>query len=187
MGTLSLTDPVNGTTADASLIASNNSAIKTVVNGGIDNTNISSGAAIAGSKIGATYTDYSASLSWTTTGSAPGLGNALVVARYTQVGKIVHYYGLVTFGSTSTFGSGGWSFSLPVNSHMASARGFGITEFFHNGTGAQAMGWVDISSTALSPAFSTTYLGTGANFTATTPWTWATSDFVSWNVTYEAA
>lgn len=51
MGTLSLTDPVNGNTADASVIATNNAAIKTVVNGGIDNTNIASGAAIAASKL----------------------------------------------------------------------------------------------------------------------------------------
>jgi len=51
MGTLTLTDPVNGTTIDASLHATNNANIKTVVNGGIDNTNISSGAAIAVAKI----------------------------------------------------------------------------------------------------------------------------------------
>lgn len=51
MGTLSLTDPVNGTTADASVIANNNAATKTVVNGGIDNTNLAAGAAIAISKI----------------------------------------------------------------------------------------------------------------------------------------
>lgn len=54
MGTLSLTDPVNGTTADATLIATNNAAIKTTVNGGIDNSNISSSAAIALSKLAST-------------------------------------------------------------------------------------------------------------------------------------
>ncbi len=40
MGTLALTDPVNGTVADASTIANNNAAIKTVVNGGIDPVNM---------------------------------------------------------------------------------------------------------------------------------------------------
>lgn len=40
MGTLSLTDPVNGTANDATTIANNNSAIKTVVNGNIDTVNL---------------------------------------------------------------------------------------------------------------------------------------------------
>lgn len=51
MGTLTLTDPVNGTNADASVIASNDAAIKAVVNGGLDNTNISASAGIVRSKI----------------------------------------------------------------------------------------------------------------------------------------
>ena len=41
MGTLSLTDPVNGTPNDATTIANNNAATKAVVNGGIDATNLS--------------------------------------------------------------------------------------------------------------------------------------------------
>ena len=40
MGTLSLTDPVNGTANDATTIANNNAAIKTVVNGNIDTVNL---------------------------------------------------------------------------------------------------------------------------------------------------
>lgn len=44
MTTLSLTNPVPGTTADANMIASNNNAILAVVNGNIDGTNIAAGA-----------------------------------------------------------------------------------------------------------------------------------------------
>lgn len=44
MATLALTDPVQGTTTDANIMASNNAAIKAVVNGGIDATNISTAA-----------------------------------------------------------------------------------------------------------------------------------------------
>lgn len=51
MGTLSLTDPQNGTTADATLIANNNAAIKTVVNGGIDPTNLSSSTRLPGYEV----------------------------------------------------------------------------------------------------------------------------------------
>lgn len=63
MGTLSLTDPVNGTTADASLITNNNSAIKTVVNGGLDNSNLSGSAGIAYSKLTLTGSIVNADIS----------------------------------------------------------------------------------------------------------------------------
>lgn len=53
MTTLTLTDPVNGTVADANTIASNNAATKTVVNGNIDNANLASAAAIAATKLAA--------------------------------------------------------------------------------------------------------------------------------------
>lgn len=51
MTTLSMTDPTNNTTADANVIASNNAAVKAVVNGNIDNANVNSAAAIAVSKL----------------------------------------------------------------------------------------------------------------------------------------
>jgi microcystin-dependent protein len=52
VGTLVLTDPVNGTTVDAALHANNNTALKAVVNGGIDNSNVSGSAGIVLSKWG---------------------------------------------------------------------------------------------------------------------------------------
>lgn len=51
MPTITLSDPANGTSADATLIANNNAALKTLLNGGIDNSNVAAGAAIAGSKL----------------------------------------------------------------------------------------------------------------------------------------
>lgn len=82
MGTLSLTDPVNGTIADASTIAANNAAIKTVVNGGLDNTNIASGAAIAASKLANYPADSSKALlgdgTWGTLGAASIPAGAII-------------------------------------------------------------------------------------------------------------
>lgn len=51
MATVSLTDPVGHTLADAGIIATNNSNLRAVLNGGIDNANISPTAAISASKI----------------------------------------------------------------------------------------------------------------------------------------
>lgn len=72
MGTLTLTDPVNGTSNDATTIASNNSAVKAVINGGIDNTNVSGSAALAVSKLA----PGSNGQVLTTTGGVPVWGTA---------------------------------------------------------------------------------------------------------------
>ena len=83
MGTLALTDPTNGTTADASLVANNNTAIKAVVNGGIDNGNISVSAGIAASKLSGYPTDATKYLRGDGTWGAPAAPSApiaLIVA-----------------------------------------------------------------------------------------------------------
>lgn len=51
---------------------------------------------------------------WTSSGTAPVLGNGTAVGRYMQVGKLAVVNIEVTFGSTSTFGTGPWFFSLPL-------------------------------------------------------------------------
>ena len=43
MATISLSNPVNHTTADANLIAANNAALQTAINGGLDSTNLAPG------------------------------------------------------------------------------------------------------------------------------------------------
>lgn len=72
MPTVSLTDPSNGTTADANLISNNNSALETLLNGGLDNVNVSPSAALAVSKLAA----GSAGQVLTTNGSTVSWGNA---------------------------------------------------------------------------------------------------------------
>jgi hypothetical protein len=44
------------------------------------------------------YSDYTPT--WTTSGTQPAIGNATVVARYVQIGGLVHAWGQITFGST---------------------------------------------------------------------------------------
>lgn len=51
---------------------------------------------------------------WTSSGTAPSLGNADVRASYSVRGRIVRGTVQITFGSTSTFGTGQYSFSLPL-------------------------------------------------------------------------
>jgi hypothetical protein len=67
MGTINLTDPSNGTTADADLIANNNAVLEATINGDIDNANVASDAAIAVSKLAAGTNTHVL----TTTGGVP--------------------------------------------------------------------------------------------------------------------
>jgi hypothetical protein len=52
---------------------------------------------------------------WTSTGTAPSLGNGTITGRYTQIGKTVFGSAVLTMGSTTTFGTGTYRLSLPVN------------------------------------------------------------------------
>jgi len=59
-----------------------------------------------------TWTSYTPT--WGATGTDPVLGNGTIIGRYAQVNKIVTYQIHLTAGSTTTFGSGLYSLSLPV-------------------------------------------------------------------------
>ncbi len=185
MGVLSLTDPVNGTPNDATTIANNNNAILTVVNGGIEDVNVAADAAIFPSKIASTYSNYTPT--WTSSGTAPAIGNATVVARFAQIGKIIHAYGSITFGSTSTFGSGNYSLALPLT---ASTNPVGVpcgTSFiFDSSAGNSGIVNPYISTTTKMQWFyGATYFGTNSTLGVSAPWTWAVNDEVTWSILYE--
>lgn len=57
---------------------------------------------------------------WTSTGATqPVVGNATRSGRYIQIGKTLHYRIAYQFGSTSTFGTGLYLFSLPFTAAWA--------------------------------------------------------------------
>lgn len=51
---------------------------------------------------------------WTGATANPVIGNGTRVGAYRQRGKTVDFRAFVTFGSTTTYGTGAWSLSLPV-------------------------------------------------------------------------
>lgn len=56
---------------------------------------------------------------WTSTGTAPAIGNGSLVGRYERVGRTVHVSAKVIGGSTTTWGSGHYVLSLPVAAYEA--------------------------------------------------------------------
>ncbi|WP_405883679.1 hypothetical protein OG747_36850 [Streptomyces sp. NBC_01384] len=50
---------------------------------------------------------------WTAPTTNPSLGNGTLIGRYQKVGRDVHFHINLTCGSTTTYGSGGYGFTLP--------------------------------------------------------------------------
>jgi len=133
---------------------------------------------------GPTYT------TWTPTLTNMTLGNGTVVARYTQIGKLVAGQFRFTLGSTSTIGTTP-QFSVPVtmNSNWTTAVPLGPVWCLDSGT-AIYYGICRPTSTTAAICYITNTASTYAtenNITSTVPFTWTTSDQLVVPFVYEAA
>lgn len=195
MPTISLSDPAGGTTSDANQIASNNGILETLLNGGLDNTNITAAAAIAISKLAAYPSDATKFLKGDGTWEAPvyssftptfDQGGALttsgLVGRYRVYGKVVFAYGQATLTSAgvggNNFGIGG----LPVAS-FTSLTATGTV--FYGDTGSAY--YVGCPFGASSTSFYMQVSGEGNHLGLTPAVTVANGDTVAFSLTYEAA
>lgn len=140
--------------------------------------------AIGGASGGFTYAAYTPTFTNFT------LGNGTInTARWAQSGKMVHVYGQVTLGSTSSV-SGAITVSLPATaSSSAVAIYTGWATFNDDGVGSYT-GFARITSTTamrLDPNKSDGTYNLIANTSATVPMTWTTNDDFRFSLVYEAA
>lgn len=133
----------------------------------------------------AAWTSYTPT--WTSTSTAPVLGNGTLSGRYMKIGRNVLCQINLTVGSTTTFGSGNYSWSLPAaaassgQATVGSAMLLGTDRW--NGT-------IVISSAAASVGafFPITATNTRSDFcTATRPETLAATAQIRMTFLYEAA
>lgn len=129
---------------------------------------------------------------WTSTGTAPAIGNATVQGASITTGpKTIDFFFTITYGSTSTFGTGSYRFSLPVT---AASRNAGSTMnmsglLTDTGTaiwGVTAIRFVTTSTIELLTSTSATDPRL-AVYAQTVPFTSANTDIVSVAGRYEAA
>lgn len=110
---------------------------------------------------------------WTSTGTAPAIGNGTRTGRYRRSagGDIVHFEIFFRAGSTTTFGTGEWRFSIPVAADATSVNGtVGAALILDSGLQTRMAVWHFITSTTVAPD---TASGTVTN---TSPQTWANGD-----------
>lgn len=138
-------------------------------------------AAIAAALHGLTDARTTYSPVWTSAGTAPVLGNGTLTGRYSQAGKLVTAEILLTAGSTTTFGTSAWFFSLPVTA--VSATGGGGT--WHGlQVGTNEFGGVIKVETATTIRCT---ISAGGFVQSTAPFTWANTHVLRAQVIYEAA
>lgn len=127
--------------------------------------------------------------SWTPTlGGGFSNGNATTAGRYLKIGKMVFYWGTITFGSTTGKGAV-MTLSLPVAAASADA-GAALTSIYANPAGNQII-FTPLAASASTIEVVTinaasTYLQ-AAQTNATVPYTWATGNAVRYGGTYEAS
>jgi hypothetical protein len=121
---------------------------------------------------------------WTSTGSAPAIGNGSLSGQYQQIGKLVTFNFSIVFGSTTTFGSGSYRFSIPVASSGLGGM-FGHATLFDSGVewrAGCAIFYVSASVIAIAQDHN---IGSGID--PAQPWTFKNGDAIFGSGAYWAA
>jgi hypothetical protein len=120
---------------------------------------------------------------WSSTGTPPALGNGSISGAYTKIGRTVLYRIILVMGSTSTFGTGAYTFTLPVAA-IGGSFPAGSMRILDASPAQQYMRHVFQNSVTVVAG-----IGDGAStfVAATVPITFATSDTIIIAGYYEAA
>lgn len=118
---------------------------------------------------------------WTGATTNPVLGNGTMTADYVKVGQLVRCSLRIDMGSTTTYGSGVWSFTPPFTA--SAANDVGSAYAFDAGT-ANRVGAVQFASTTAMRLVSD--LGPD-NWGASIPHVWANGDRFQATIVYRAA
>ena len=130
-------------------------------------------------------------VSWTADTTNPAIGNGTLTGRYIVIGKLCTYVLGLVMGSTTTYGSGNWAFSLPINAvNTAGINFYGVAHLRKVGTA----NYERIAQ--ISPSLSTSVINlftdptpgsNSANLSETVPFTWGEGDALGFEITYEIA
>lgn len=153
--------------------------------------------AAAMNSIGEAWSTFPSGPTWTSLGTAPTLGNGTFTGRYCQINKVVIARYVLSPGSTTTYGTGIYYFSLPVtaNSNYATRDPIGVAQLYDN-TIADYLGTVMIDTTArcliMFPRVSITGIGVTTSVPAeimspTIPYTFGNGDSLRFSIIYQAA
>jgi len=189
-GTLSSLTVTGNVTVDTNTLFVNSSTNRVgVVNASpsyaldvVGDINASVALRIAGNAIGSgiNYTP-----SWTSTGTAPAIGNGTLSGRYFRVGNLIIAQIYWLAGSTTTFGTAAYRMSLPVTS-AALTYMYGFAQFTDASTFNTYIMYAQPITTTTSQ-FTWNVGGINSVWAQTTPVTMANGDAMQATLIYEAA
>jgi hypothetical protein len=128
------------------------------------------------------WTDYTTV--WTASTTNPAIGNGHIDGRYCRTNNLVVFQGIILMGTTTTYGSGVYRISLPINARSANgAVGYAILLDASAGyTGYTGVGMMVTTST-----FEFRIGNAQTIFSPTTPITLNNGDQLRFTLIYEAA
>lgn len=118
---------------------------------------------------------------WTTGGTAPAIGNGGINSSYTRDGQIVTLTIEFTAGSTTTFGTGAWSFALPIKA--AARKAIGSASMIDSSAGAHYYAAARIEENATTLQIYPDQANIVQN---TSPFAWASGDTLMLTISYFA-
>lgn len=123
---------------------------------------------------------------WTAS-TAPDVGNGTLTGRYLKIGRTVTASIILTCGSTTTYGSGAWNFSLPVAAASAAVPYLGSARMTSTDTW-HGQASINSGASTLQVTFPTSSTNTrSANASQGTPATLAATHTIRATVTYQSA
>ncbi|MFE3122371.1 hypothetical protein ACFXHD_03005 [Streptomyces hydrogenans] len=123
---------------------------------------------------------------WTASTSNPSLGNGVIAGEYSRVGDQVTFSAKLTTGSSTTYGSGPWSISLPVQAAVTVDMIGSVMVGDASGTSMYSMGAAYIPAGGQTASLYAGGVHDGALISATFPQTWAPGDRLWVSGTYRA-
>ena len=129
---------------------------------------------------------------WTSSGTAVSLGNGVLTGRYRRTGKMVEVLITLLMGSTTTYGTGDYSFQLPS---VPTSQGLTQALVLGSGraldTGVANRTGIAISATLAGVSPARVRVSTGSTSTTiwgqTVPHTWGNTDELTISCSYEEA
>jgi hypothetical protein len=150
-------------------------------------TNLTGSVTINESRIDTAWTSYTPT--WVGTSSNPAIGNGTISGAYKVIGKTCFVRGRIAMGSSTTYGVGDWKIGLPVAAINAYAiqipaslldSGNGWYTGLMNGSRGLSTTYSEIQ---VNESSANTAVGISSIF----PFTWGSSDELSFNGSYEIA
>lgn len=118
---------------------------------------------------------------WTATGTAPALGNGTIVGSYMKSNKKVTARIVLTAGSTTTYGTGDYRFSLPI------AASSGVTLGHAQGINAGTANYDGTTAIVTSTTVAVFVSGGATIWGQLVPFTWGPGDSITIQITYQVA